>query len=530
MLPKLRTVPLLLLAGLASDTAGAEPWGSLAPGEHDVGFMVTEVHDLARSVRTGDPQRKAVPRPVRVYVWYPAAAGTQARPMTFGEYAAHATDDVWPDRLVEGARARLAFEQRPLARSLTPEDLRTTLAMPVRAIQDAPPAAGPFPLIVIGQGLYYESPISHAFLSEYLASHGFVVASSPLVGTHSPLVKIDLIDLETQVRDLELVISRVRQEPFVSPERLGLVGFDMGGMAGLILSMRNADVDVLVSLDCALLFSRRTSIPSGIPATAQDYDPALLRQPWLHVVQRGMGVEPFAHDGPSLFDRAHASDRSLLLVDDMAHADFTSFALIPNRRPMAGYWGPWEPGIAARHETVCSIVRHFLASHLQTTTGTPQTDAVGPFDLRRHIEVNRLSGMMLEHMAADSVRPDSSDFLNALLSGHSERATELARAMLEQDPRGWLANESLLNRLGYRLLSSWQMADEAVAVFKLNRELHPRSPNVHDSLGEAAMAAGRAELAASCFRQLLELQPGNKRAAERLEKLESELGESAESP
>ncbi len=84
MLPKLRIVPLLLLAGLASDTAGAEPWGSLAPGEHDVGFMVTEVHDLARSVRTGDPQRKAVPRPVRVYVWYPAAAGTQARPMTFG--------------------------------------------------------------------------------------------------------------------------------------------------------------------------------------------------------------------------------------------------------------------------------------------------------------------------------------------------------------------------------------------------------------------------------------------------------------
>ncbi len=163
----------------------------------------------------------------------------------------------------------------------------------------------------------------------------------------------------------------------MSPERLGLVGFDMGGMAALILSMRNADVDVLVSLDCALLFSRLASIPSGIPATAQDYDPALLRQPRLHVVQRRMGVEPFAHDGPSLFDTARASERSLLLVDDMAHADFTSFALIPNRRPMAGYWGPWEPGIAVRYETVCSIVRLFLTSHLQS-------DAVRPFDLRRH--------------------------------------------------------------------------------------------------------------------------------------------------
>ena len=46
-----------------------------------------------------------------------------------------------------------------------------------------------------------------ADLAEYLASHGFVVATSPLVGTHSPLVSLDVLDLETQARDMEFVIA-----------------------------------------------------------------------------------------------------------------------------------------------------------------------------------------------------------------------------------------------------------------------------------------------------------------------------------
>ena len=81
------------------------------------------------------------------------------------------------------------------------------LAQTVRAVESAEPAEGMFPLIVLAQGRDDESPIAHAMLCELLASHGFVVATCPLVGTHSPLVSLDLVDLETQVRDLELVIG-----------------------------------------------------------------------------------------------------------------------------------------------------------------------------------------------------------------------------------------------------------------------------------------------------------------------------------
>ncbi|HEY8519867.1 MAG TPA: hypothetical protein VIN61_07300 [Gammaproteobacteria bacterium] len=69
---------------------------------------------------------------------------------------------------------------------------------------------GPFPLIALGLGLYYESPTSFAVLAEYLAGRGFVVVTVPLIGTSSLLVRVNAEDLETQVRDLELAIARGR--------------------------------------------------------------------------------------------------------------------------------------------------------------------------------------------------------------------------------------------------------------------------------------------------------------------------------
>ncbi len=128
--------------------------------------------------------------------------------MLFGRYAALAEDDVWPIEIAGPLRERLSFSCHALARSLGPDGFEALGEQSVRAFENAEPLPGPFPLIVIGQGLYYESPIAFAALSEYLAGRGFVVATCPLVGTHTQLVKLDIEDLETQVRDLEFVIAR----------------------------------------------------------------------------------------------------------------------------------------------------------------------------------------------------------------------------------------------------------------------------------------------------------------------------------
>jgi D-alanyl-D-alanine-carboxypeptidase/D-alanyl-D-alanine-endopeptidase len=76
-----------------------------------------------------------------------------------------------------------------------------------------------------------------------------------------------------------------------------------------------------------------------------------------------------------------------------------------------------------------------------------------------------------------------------------------------------------LNDWAYRMLSVGKKK-EAVEIFKLNVSLFPESANVYDSLAEAYEANGERELAIKNYRRSLELDPGNKNAAQQLKKLD----------
>jgi hypothetical protein len=67
--------------------------------------------------------------------------------------------------------------------------LRTRTAV----VKGAPSEKGDSPLLIFGQGIGFESPISHTIMCEYLASHGYVVAACPLLGFTSPQVGNNLI-------------------------------------------------------------------------------------------------------------------------------------------------------------------------------------------------------------------------------------------------------------------------------------------------------------------------------------------------
>lgn len=81
--------------------------------------------------------------------------------------------------------------------------------------------------------------------------------------------------------------------------------------------------------------------------------------------------------------------------------------------------------------------------------------------------------------------------------------------------------EGELNRLGYALLGDGA-TDGAIAIFRLNTELHPESANTWDSLGEGLAAAGETVEAIKSYARSLELDPGNRNAVERLAALVSE--------
>lgn len=91
-------------------------------------------------------------------------------------------------------------------------------------------------------------------------------------------------------------------------------------------------------------------------------------------------------------------------------------------------------------------------------------------------------------------------------------------------------NPRSLNRMGYRLLRE-KNYDDAIAIFKLNVETHPKYANGYDSLGEAYMKSGNRELAIKYFQKSVELDPTNDNGHEMLAILKNESGlEEGEEP
>lgn len=499
---------MLLGAAYSQPVASISTPFGLEAGQYSVGFRLLEGRDDSRMVNGGTSSMHA--RPIRTYLWYPAERADGAKAMRFGQYAALADDDIWPANIAGNLRERLKFTRRPLVQSLGTSAFATLSARPVFAVENAKPLDGPYPLIVIGQGIYYESPIAFAAFAEYLAGRGFVVATCPLVGTNSPLVRVDRQDLETQVRDLEFVIAQARRSPFVSPEKLGVFGFDMGGMAGVILAMRDNDVDAFASVDSGILYAH----PSGLPASAPDYDPLSLRIAWLHGTGKWATASPDPDD-VSLFDRALHSNRYLLVAEGMAHVDFTSYALVENRGPMLAYWEAATSGGAEAHKIVAEYVYNFFDAYLN------QSERGLAFLSRTPADAFPGSPMTLEHRAATPPSLTYDQFVQDVVAGRAEEAIAQLRSIAEVEPAHMLLDETYLRRLAISLLRTWGLGEEAIPVIEFWAERYPASIDAQQMLAEGHILIGDYPAAIDIYSRLLEQNPDNSRSRSRLEWLRS---------
>ena len=105
-----------------------------------------------------------------------------------------------------------------------------------------------------------------------------------------------------------------------------------------------------------------------------------------------------------------------------------------------------------------------------------------------------------------------------LEAGDTVRAITGYRALWKKDPKDPIVAEARLNSVGYSLLSDKRMA-EAIALFKLNVELHPDSWNAYDSLAEGYMKNGQKALAIKNYEKSIGLNPKNVSGAKKLEEL-----------
>jgi len=111
------------------------------------------------------------------------------------------------------------------------------------------------------------------------------------------------------------------------------------------------------------------------------------------------------------------------------------------------------------------------------------------------------------------------DTLSATIASSGiDQAAKQYRDLKAAAPAAYNFAEYELNALGYQLIRAKKL-EEAIRIFQLNVEAYPQSSNVYDSLAEAYMDNGNKAQAIANYRKSLELNPRNRDAVLRLQKL-----------
>ena len=485
--------------GLAlGEPAAPAAWGDLEPGPYAVGFRAVEKYDYSRSFEAkkdyfGTPLPGERGRPVQVCMWYPATAADDDPRMVYGEYAF-----VYPgDSRFYAFLSSLQDREVNVLHYVFSNDQGAVIDLQsesMAAVRDAPAAPGRFPLILYAP--YVNGSITeNVILCEYLASHGFVVASTHAYGRSALRSHEDAASLDIVVTDLGFVLATMHAFEFVDHDRLGVAGGSAGALAALLFQMENLYVDAVAGLSAAFLRPEARETAEGMPG----FDARRASAPMIQIYG---GAEEGLD--PSLLDSLEYSERYVLAFTEMAALSFTSY-----RACLATVFAPDEAERKA-YEAACIYVRSFFDAHLK---GDENSMAF----LKASPERNGLAVGPVEfsHLPGREVPPTQEQFIEVLRERGVDAAVGIFEKFRREDPDLVLFEEYVCNYAGYGYLQRGQ-PEAAVAVFRMNAETYPGSANTWDSLAEAYLAAGDEEHAAECYRRVLEVLPDDPRANEEL--------------
>jgi hypothetical protein len=513
LLKSMACLSILLVAPARTPAQSFSQWGSLEPGSYAVGFKIITTWDRSRTYDPGvdfeGRSRKVnTSRPIQIWMWYPALKSARQERMPYEEYL-YLSGASGVDR----AEARRKFFAAPLAAGAEIGRLDALMKTRTALLRNARRAAGTFPLLIFGQGIGFESPISHTIICEYLASHGYTVVACPLVGFNSPVVGNNLVSLETEVRDMEFVIGYVRSLPAFPTTKLGVLGFDLGGMAAVLLQMRNSDVSAVCSVGSGITFKHNTDVLKQ----SSFYDLSRLTAPLVQMSVPRRDIERLGmQEDNALFEQQSHADQYYLRLRGIDHPDVTSLGMI-STGDVPNFVAPGElSGNSSErrlgYETACRYTLKFLDSYL---TGDSSALAY----LKSPLDGASQSGLItVEVKPAQHLHPTEQQFTSMVRSEGIRKAAAAYRKIRQMDPDYIPFKEYTLNYISYKLTAEGKVED-AIEALKLNVEAYPRSSNCYDRLGGAYSLHGDKELAIANYRKAVELDPNNQHSIERLKRL-----------
>lgn len=453
MTSTMRWIPVLLLGCVQVGYGQASLWGSLEAGPYAVGFTAETVYDYTRTNEVGERGR-----PLKIRWWYPAQSAAESPAMTVEEYARLIAAS--PDATRKDIAYALRYEISPMAYpELDFADVDRVLDIPVAAQKNAPAMAGRFPLAL--WSVRYVTALGQSVLSEYLASHGYIVgtvASTELFPRFPYEVQPELEKrrtMNTHVQDLEVALGYMHAKPEVDADRIALMAWSYGGKAAVLAQMRNPDVDAVVSLDATnwWTYDRLN--------TFVDYDPHRLNVPYLvmHIDRE---------DTRTIFDLIQYADTHQLTFHELKHGTFNIHEdLLPVKTELTPV-APWSLGTETAvlgYETISRYTHHFL-------NGVLKDEPLGVGTLAKTLA---LPNNFVTYTQKEGTPAPLSD------------AALVAAIVRGEEPRVYA--DSVLTSLASRLLDQVQFK-EAKTVLAYALTQFPNVADVHYYLGVAYIRQG----------------------------------------
>jgi hypothetical protein len=476
----------------AAPVSGETPplWSGLEPGPFGVGFKTIETIDYSRSFQAevdyfGAPIPGEPGRPVQVCYWYPALPGGGTA-MVYSEYAFPYPANSRLFSMLSNLQMRelnMIFAFMRNNQALVSE----VMNYPLMAVRDAAPASGKFPLIVYHgseRGAYSQN----AAMCEYLASHGFVVATTHTVGAADFNITDQPADIEAAVRDKELAVAAMHELPFVDIQKLGLIGYNYGITTSLIHQMRNYSVDAVASLQGRFMMN------TGGAALIRNasYNPTRMRTPWLLLYPDSAGQTAELN----LADTLRYCTRYLVKMPQVRPTEFSFYGL------MAAVSG----ADTARTVEAAGKAQGSLGLYLWRFFDACLNDNATSRDwLADKPEANGLAGreIVVTIRPADGLTPTADQFQGIIQTYGVAKAKELCDKFGFPTVENPVLADAVFTRLGYQSLQSGDLPS-ALQIFAWGVTAYPGSANAWDSYGEACATSGDPVTALANYRKALE--------------------------
>ncbi|MEP7269693.1 MAG: tetratricopeptide repeat protein [Saprospiraceae bacterium] len=500
-----------------SSAQNAPLWNGLASGPYKVGFRAEWKQDYTRTwgqselVKESYSQRP-FSRPVRLTMWFPAQVSSTSKQNKFSNYLfITATDSLskfaesiveWEDIGTEnkGLHGLFLGNEKEYNKLLNTEVASFTNTTFIKGKL--------FPLIIysLGQNDY---TLENTILFEYLASYGYIVVTVPHLGM-SPrkdyLLIDDALSFDTQVRDLEFSLSEMLKYPHVDAAKIGALGMSMGSVYTLLMAGKNNNIKALAGLDGTIM--------GGLESFAYKYqnmpyyDSCNVKVPILEIFRED-------HHDLSVLSSLKFSDRYLLGIKAMTHADFTASPLytLSTARILPDTFGlarRTPEYAAAWYKIICENVRLFFDGALKNeTAGSQQLTSWKSNSTFGNATSTFISGLQC---------PNEEEFAKIVSIKGSVSAIENLKSLQLKYPGNTWLRQKKLNRMGYEYVYKNDV-NNAIELFKFNVAAFPDSSAVYASLADGYEIKGNKELAIKNYERALQLNPNDKDAKSNLERL-----------